>query len=682
MVQLVVFVNLFFVPVLSLYLLYRKKQKTLRLNLDLLLQYCIITACNIPLTKVFIFLAKRVGGVFISIDSGYYTLAALISAFLIYMLYMYQESEENQKYWIKQYTYYKTYTTEKKWSEKISQRGKKRILRELVPAYFLIFASCFMMLVFEPILMYATNMNDFWFDFKIMIWPLLGVFACFLLGGILIASIVYFLNLSFSGRMILYKGLTIAGFLVFFLLYLQGNWLAGNLPPLTGEPIIWENYGESENFIMTTAMLILIVAAIIGIRRFKLDRTIRYAAVGAGVVFVMLLVSLIPTVVENEAFKSKDTFSPTMENFNKVSSNKNFFVFLVDAVDSKVFRDIMTYDDEFDGVLDDFTYYPDTLSVFPRTRDSIPTILTGTVNHNETSFIDYCNNVYNQSIFFEKLEQNGYGINIYSSDVAWGGHRQFQIENSASIYDIEVSLLGFMKEELKYIQFKYFPYALKKYSQIETLDFDTCKIIESGQDGYVCWNQTVYANIIENKLLEKTEDCYFHFIHCEGAHAPFNMDKSLNIIENGTYEQKVAASFTMIKTYLQRLKDNNVYDNSVIVIMADHGYQSDAYPYPENPLSVLDRCNPILFIKGMGEKHELRKSNCPVLYLDLQDAFCDLIDGKQSNELFTNLKSGRTRTVIWDIWTQENHMVEYETTGKAWELEKFTPTGNVYDLEE
>lgn len=107
MVQLVVFINLFFVPTLPLY---KMNQKPLRISLDLLFQYCIITACNIPLTKVFIFLAKRVGGIFISIDSGYYTLAALASAFFIPALYEFfktvhieieakknEEDEENEK---------------------------------------------------------------------------------------------------------------------------------------------------------------------------------------------------------------------------------------------------------------------------------------------------------------------------------------------------------------------------------------------------------------------------------------------------------------------------------------------------------------------------------------------------------------------------------------------------------
>lgn len=363
----------------------------------------------------------------------------------------------------------------------------------------------------------------------------------------------------------------------------------------------------------------------------------------------------------------------------------------MDAVDSKVFYDVMMNDKDFDGVLDDFTYYPDTLSVYPFTRDSIPAILTGSINYNEINFLDYCSNAYNRSPLFEKLKKNEYKINLYSSAISWAGQRNFEIENSTSIYDIKIDFCHFLDEELKYIQFKYLPYIFKQYSKIETLDFNTCKKLNSDQNEYYFWgNWNNYAQIQDNYLLDKRDKNYFQFIHCEGGHVPHNMDKNLsaiedttaiNGIENGTYNQKVAASLTMIKAYLQRLKDNNAYDNSVIAIMADHGYQHHSYII-ENDEEYFERLNPILFIKGINEQHELIESNQSVSYMDLQNAFCDLIDGKQSTELFSNLEAGQVRKVLWHIWTEEYHMVEYETTGKAWEVEKFTPTGNVYDLKE
>lgn len=43
--------------------------------------------------------------------------------------------------------------------------GSERSSRQLKPAYMIWFAFCFMLFIYEPLLMYSTNKNDFWFDF-------------------------------------------------------------------------------------------------------------------------------------------------------------------------------------------------------------------------------------------------------------------------------------------------------------------------------------------------------------------------------------------------------------------------------------------------------------------------------------------------------------------------------------
>lgn len=86
MVNLVVFVNLFFVPVLPVYAIYRYKKQ---LSFDLLLQYFILTSCNIPIAKVIKTFCEKLTGLSVSIDSGYYTLFALFSAAGITFLYIF-----------------------------------------------------------------------------------------------------------------------------------------------------------------------------------------------------------------------------------------------------------------------------------------------------------------------------------------------------------------------------------------------------------------------------------------------------------------------------------------------------------------------------------------------------------------------------------------------------------------
>ncbi len=61
----------------------------------------------------------------------------------------------------------------------------------------------------------------------------------------------------------------------------------------------------------------------------------------------------------------------------------------------------------------------------------------------------------------------------------------------------------------------------------------------------------------------------------------------------------------------------------------------------------------------INEKHELIESDIPVSYMDLQEAYEDLLHDKKSTELFQNIEKNRTRKMLWYEYTKENHMVEY-----------------------
>ncbi len=84
MVTPVVCLNLFFVPAISLWRYYEAdKQPEIKPSLKLLLHYAVFAVCNVPLTKVGIFLIRRLLDWEIMIDSGYYTLLAMIAAYAL-----------------------------------------------------------------------------------------------------------------------------------------------------------------------------------------------------------------------------------------------------------------------------------------------------------------------------------------------------------------------------------------------------------------------------------------------------------------------------------------------------------------------------------------------------------------------------------------------------------------------
>lgn len=538
-------------------------------------------------------------------------------------------------------------------------------MKKLKNAYLLSIIICFTIFFYEPITMYANNINDFWFDFWIMLKPILVLFLSTTIIASVLYTLIYKLNDKFLKKSNIYNIILVLSYIVFFASYIQGNFLVGNLPPLDGTKIVWEGY-RVDNIITLLIWLVIIIAYVITIKKYKFEKVINTSKYISLAVVAMLSVSLLTTIATTDVFMKKAIFVSTTENINTASSDKNFFIFLVDAVDSRMFDNIRK-DSEYKDTFSDFTYYPDTMSLYAFTRDSIPLILSGVWNDNKKNFIEYYDDAMNSSPLIDSLIEKQYDINIYDYELRWSTNK---VKNVANVKkgNQKLQIIRYAAHQLKYVGFKYLPYNLKKLAKIENLNFELCRE-ESTDNAFAWYDKTAYDTINNNKI-NKTNDKMFKFIHVEGGHVPFDLDENLNEIENGTYEQKLKATLKLINAYLNRLKESNVYDNSVIVIMADHGYSIDGSNM---------RQNPILYIKGINEKHEMHESNKAISYLDLIDAYNALLNDKKSDEIFTNLPIDRKRKYIWNEFNNENHMVEYEQSGKAWETDKLTKTGIEYN---
>lgn len=529
-----------------------------------------------------------------------------------------------------------------------------------------------MLFVFEPLLMYSTNQLDFWFDLALMAEPMLMGFAIFFFGSAAVFTAAYLINKAIvkEKEPTAYRVIAIAVFFVFFAAYLQGNLLAGSLPALDGSVIDWTQFGKND-FITLTVWLALIGLAVFLLIKLGVKSTLKYVAGFTVVVFVMLTVSLITELISWNAFARKDSIITTSKDFNSISSDKNFIVILNDAVGSSEFGSVLEENPEYKKVFEDFTYFPDTLGCYPCTRDTIPLVLSGGLNKNEMEFEEFSSQALNKSPFFSELIDRGYDINLYEPELIWYGSKNFSINNSADYENYRLPFASFFREEMKYVKFKYLPYRFKRYSDIESMDFNGLV------DKYIWDNRTIYGTAQNTPTLDKKSGKSFKFVHTEGAHIPFKYDKDLNILEGyGTYEQKIEATITMLNAYIERLKANGTYDNTVIIIMADHG-NTDLNSADD----MLVRANPMFMVKGIGESHEFTVSDKPLSYLDLMDIYSELLDDKTAEEATADIPDKRERTFMWyRNFRLEHHIEEYVVTDKAWEWRKFKKTGREYDL--
>lgn len=537
----------------------------------------------------------------------------------------------------------------------------KNNIKNLIPAYILSFAVSFMLFIYEPILMYTNNINDFWFDLITMLKPVLFWGGIVFVTQIMVYTVLYFLYKP------AFKVVVIIEFILFVTTYIQGNFLAGHLPVLEGSTINWNEYiGD-----MVISVILLVVISVITIFvtiRFKFEKCSKVYSYISLAITAMILTSLLSVLLTTEnVFSPKDEFYVTTNNINKASKDQNLFIFVLDTIESTDFYEILENSEKYSNILDDFTYYPDTMGAYNLTRDSIPFIISGIWNENQTEYVEYYKKAMNESKLLNELNKRNYNINIYDAEVPIYRDDVENFENHKFV----IKYTNFIKQELKYILFKYLPYYLKPFSKIDTLDFGVCKGTKDAN--MFTWDDKNFYDSIRTTDLEIINEKYFNLTHIEGAHVPYNYDKNLEITENGTYSSKVEAMLLIIDEYLDRLKESNVYDNSAIIIMADHGrHVHKKYDTNTNQ-------NPILFVKGINEKHTMIKSEIPVSFEDLNEAYMQLLNGKTGEEVFKNIDRNKKRRLIHYNFSEEDHMVEYEQTGKAWEDSTLVLTGREFN---
>ena len=480
---------------------------------------------------------------------------------------------------------------------------------------------------------------------------------------LLLSFIIYYICKKIK-KEYLYDIYLIVFFICLVAIYIQGNYLAGSLPSLDGSPIIWGSY-KIENAISVGLWLIVILLSIYIYKKHKniYKKIISYTSLG---IFAMLLVSLISVLLTSkDLFKSKGVLFSMNDNINNVSKGENFFILLIDCVDSVEFNKVLKENNKED-IFDDFTYYPDTLSTYGFTRDSIPFILSGIWYEAETSYQDYYNYAFDNSKLFNLLKENNYDINVYDEELQILNNDTFDIKNIRNT-NATVNFKSFLFQETKYLLFKYLPYPLKRYSKIETLDYNKCKnIYDENNDNVFNWSNLNNYNLLDTVSFQKNN--YFQFVHIEGGHLPYDLNEKMEKIENGSYDDKILSTITFIEKYLNRLKEKDVFDNSKIIILSDHGYNDYEY---------VGRQNPVLLIKGKNENHDLYISDKKVSYTDLSDSiYNDLINNKKSTELLANIDSNRIRRYLF--YKEYDKMEEQLLDGNAWETDKLKPTGKKY----
>lgn len=544
-----------------------------------------------------------------------------------------------------------------------------------MPGIFISLAISFLLFLYAPVDLYCANVSEFWFDFSTLLITALGMFAaCFAV--LMVLYLIAMLIHPYVYRIALAGGLTL-----FICTYIQGNFMIDKLPPLDGTSIWWEKYDilRKDTLILWGIVLAVVVLAAIFLRKERFENVAMFIS---GCMTLMLLVTACSTALTNGALIPKVHLYISEENEFNMSSDENFVIFVLDTADSREFTSLLEDHPEYRDIFADFTYYENMMGNYSCTMNAVAYILSGEWFENQEPLADYLNDVYLNSPLWEELWSRGYQIDLYEDDIR--AQDASIVDNFDNVYFTKVTPVSYLelaKQELKLVGFRYAPYDLKRYCVIKEVYFNELR--ESHPEGsdskaFTADNTAFKEGLAAQGVVMDETGNRFKFIHLNGAHAPFIYDKDANVIgvEQGSYRQSMEASITLAANYIQALKDSGAYDNTALIVMADHGYNGMG----EKEEDFL-RQAALLLIKGRNEQHDtMQISEAPISYEDLQEAYVRLLDGAQSDAVF-DWKEGDTRERRFLEYApgSEKHMVEYLQKGHAQDLTTMVPTGRVFD---
>lgn len=548
---------------------------------------------------------------------------------------------------------------------------KKKLSVDLKSGVWLSAAVCFMLCLYAPLELLFTNQDEFWFDAYLLTPIMFVAFAVLCAVSILVLAL---LHRAGAG---LYEIVLWLYFSAYLCLYVQGNLLTEGLPPLDGETIDWSRYTaeRARSVILWVSVPAVMLAVKFWCRKKRelLNRIVETVSI---CMTLMLCVTLLTLAIQNDGFARKPNLCVTARNMFQMSRDANFVILVLDAVDAQAMEEMLQETPEYQDIFTDFTFYDNVVGAYPYTKYCVPYILTGQWYENERAFAEYEAEAYAESPLLAELEQSGYGMGLYEdayeAELLLNDNGMGRFENVLSNERGVTDSWAFARWQLLMTGFKYAPFDLKRFSFVNPNAFSGLKILPEGERLFTYSNTEFYDGVLHDEISYTDQRC-FRFIHIDGGHVPFIYNENVEIIpeETGTYEDSLKACLTITRAYLQKLKDAGVYDNSAIIVMADHGY---AYG------DIHARQNPIFFVKGVGERHDYTVSDAPISFEDLQEAYRRLLQGADGGSIF-DWHSGdeRERRFLFHEYLKEDYMVEYIQTGRAHDSATMRATGKIYE---
>jgi hypothetical protein len=485
--------------------------------------------------------------------------------------------------------------------------------------------------LFSPIFIYQGNYTGFTFHLPVILMVLSIPFFTFLLlftfTGIILSEKTHRLFVVI---------LTCLG----ILMWVQGTFLVWNLGVLDGSFINWTK-GSWRGFVDGAIWILFIGVGITARRRFyKLSL---YAGI---LILVSQAVMVCVVTFQNPQIWYRRThvsISPPTEVF-QFSTKQNVLHILLDQFGSTIFTKILKENNSYQNALDGFTFFKEVTTSSHVTYISVPSFLSGNKYTNNMPMTEYYEENYKKNNIQTELHQNGYDLDIVSQptflerrDIDCCYYNIPTPYNTKTTGQISVYRAAFL---LDLSLFKGVPYFLKRMVYNKQSWLISSLVLPEKDSKFEHFSANEFLGDFASRASINRNNPVYKYFHLNTPHVPLVISSEhkfagkvlLPRILNFQYQAEY--TFENIFKLLEKLKQLDLYNSTLIIIQSDHGsgvlfdldFPGGVTKNNKNTLIPGDAFLPLLLIKRPFEHGKLKTSDAQGELTDLPATMCSILN--------------------------------------------------------
>ena len=377
------------------------------------------------------------------------------------------------------------------------------------------------------------------------------------------------------------------------LCYLQSMFLNGKMMLVDGGKQRWDG---KQSIINITVWIVIFIALIILSYKTKIGRKIILAA--CGYIAAIQMITLIFMLMTAGDLRTTNKHL-TQESIFDLSKGDNVIVFILDAYDVQMLKTVYEDDPDYLEPLHDFIYFDNMTSRYPMTDGSLPYLLTG-ANLDDPLIEEDQDIWYEQAHFLDDIKEAGYDIRILTSDEYVKKIPEGIIDNYSEDNYCRIDCEKILELFTRCMRYKCLPFVVKNKYGYEA--YDTTNVITDTNIYVYGTDPEIDDMILDYGVSADRFDKAFRIYHLYGAHSPYYLNENADRDYGSNAISQWRGSLKIVYDFIDCLKEEGIYDNTTLIIMADHGFNNTqrASVREEGIEFDEDRSNPIFFIKKKG----------------------------------------------------------------------------------